>query len=108
LLEAAGLAIETDDLRALAWCVRELGHLASAEERHAEAVRLLSAAEDLRLALGTSFNPADPDELRESTARARASIGDPTFASLWGAPSGRVLSEAHARAVNALREAGGA
>lgn len=102
LQEAAQLAFEADTRRALAWCVRERGHLACAEQDFENGLRLLHAAENLRTALGMSFNPADPNELKRSLAAARTSLGDAVFATRWTALGGVSADAAYRFAIDLL------
>lgn len=85
LTQATTLALEIDDRRVQAWCIKEIGHLACAEGRFEQGMRLLSASESLRKALGISFSPADPDELDRDTALGKAALGDAGFAAAWTA-----------------------
>ena len=94
LTQAITLALEFDDRRVQAWCVKELGHLACAEDRFEAGVRLLSASESMKTALGISFSPADPEQLDGDAARAKSALGDAAFAAAWAA--GAALSTAEA------------
>jgi tetratricopeptide (TPR) repeat protein len=102
LKEAALLAIESDSKRALAWCARERGHLACAEHAFETGTRLLAAAEDLKLALGMSFNPADPEELTQCSAQARAALGNSAFDALWTSSGHLPLAEAYRKVTTLL------
>lgn len=102
LEEAALLAKEADSRRVLAWCARERGHLACVEQEWEVGIRLLAAAEALRLALGMSFNPADPAELNQRCLEARAVLGESLFDTLWAENSAFPPGEAYARVVARL------
>ena len=102
LEEATLLAIESDSKRALAWCARERGHLACAEHAFETGMRLLAAAEDLKLALGMSFNPADPEELTQCSAQARVALGDSAFDALWTSGMLLPLAEAYRKVTTLL------
>ncbi|MEO7715579.1 MAG: BTAD domain-containing putative transcriptional regulator [Capsulimonas sp.] len=94
LAQAMKLSVEIDDRRVQAWCVKELGHLTCAEGHFEPGVRLLSASESLRTTLGISFSPADPEQLAADTARAKAALGDATFAAAWAAGGALSASDA--------------
>jgi predicted ATPase len=97
LNEAIRYAVEAGERRLFPWCVRELGHVACAQKEYALGVRLLAAAESQRLSMGISFQPADPEELDRTAAKARASMGEIAFGAAWavgsGLPRTRILEE---------------
>jgi predicted ATPase/DNA-binding SARP family transcriptional activator len=103
LSEATRLAVSVGDRRVLAWCIKELGHLACAEGNMASGVRLLAAAESMRLALNFSFKPAGPTELARDIGLARVALGDAAVDAAW--TGGLLLSReaAVAEALSALK-----
>ena len=93
--ESATLANEIGERRLLAWCAKEMGHLACAQLWHALGVRLLSAAEALRSSMGISFKPAGPQEIAEDLAKARRVLGETGFAAAWAAGNGLSPTEVY-------------
>ncbi|MES2462483.1 MAG: tetratricopeptide repeat protein [Armatimonadota bacterium] len=97
LNEAIRYGVEAGERRLFPWCIRELGHVACAQNEYALGVRLLAAAESQRLSMGISFKPADPEELDRTAAQARAAIGEIEFGAAWAVGSGlsrtRILEE---------------
>jgi predicted ATPase/DNA-binding SARP family transcriptional activator len=90
LTEALNLALEMGDRRVQAWCIKEVGHLASALGDHSLATRLLSTAENLRITLNMSFKPAGPAEIARDRAKAEEALGKRYVEAAWA--SGTTLT----------------
>ncbi len=83
--EATLLASDVGNRRVLAHCVKELGHLACAEQEYPTGLRLLALSETLRKALGMSFRPADPEEIDRDTILLQAKLGSAEVGVAWSA-----------------------
>ena len=105
LRQAARTALEIDDQRVAAWCIKEFGHLACAENRWEIGLRLLAASESLRETLGTSFQPADPKELSRDVSLGCSVLGEAAFAAAWRIGSQWNAQEAYTQAIQAAEEA---
>ncbi len=102
LRPALTLAMEIDDRRVQAWCIKEFGHLLCARSQWQPGVRLLSASESLRQALGMSFSPADPGELSRDVSLAKTALGQSEFDAAWQAGSHWTSQEACAQAMQEI------
>ncbi|MCW3060191.1 MAG: putative ATPase [Capsulimonas sp.] len=76
--------------RVVAWCLKEMGHLAIALQQYALGLRLLSCAETMRAALGMSFKPLGPQDIGRDRAAAEQALGMADAVANWtvGASTG--------------------
>ena len=56
-------ALAHGERRSVAWCVKDMGHLAVALNYYPLGLRLLACAESLRIDIGMSFKPLGPQEI---------------------------------------------
>jgi non-specific serine/threonine protein kinase len=99
LEEATTMCYDVDNRRALAWCFKEIGHLLCAEGNYRQGLELLSASESLRLSLGITFHPADPEALSQEVLKARAALTEDEFSNAWSLGSRLTFKQAYAKAI---------
>ncbi|WP_420715741.1 hypothetical protein [Streptomyces sp. SBT349] len=91
--EGLAAARATGDPRAVALAREGLAGARALAGRHAEAVRLLSAAAGARAAVGAVLPPAEREDVPRVAAAPRRALGDEEFAEQWergGAAEGAV------------------
>ncbi|MBC8104510.1 MAG: tetratricopeptide repeat protein [Cytophagales bacterium] len=104
LREALRLAAATAERYVTAWCLKELGHLACAEENYHQGIYLLGVADALRYLLGITFKPADPEELEQDKRIAARTLGYPLVQRNWErgqeADTGRIVMALQNRTIS--------
>jgi tetratricopeptide (TPR) repeat protein len=98
--EALEIAVELDHTLLLPYCMINLAGVASAQERHELAARVLGAGDGLLGAAGLELNPGTAIEYRRHRANTEAALGRERFGDLY--ESGRTLGRDEA--VAAARE----
>lgn len=98
--EAARYAVEAGEQRLLPWCIRERGYLFCAQGDYERGIRLISAAESQRRAMGITFKPADPLELEQILSLARVALGEERCRGLWAVGSSLSLTSVYAEALH--------
>jgi len=102
--EALRICHELGERVAFSWCVKEIGHLACAEEDLRTGVFLLSASERLRISVGITFHPADPAALNQDILSAREMLPDGEFSSAWEQGSRLSFDQAYEAAMDWLKD----
>jgi predicted ATPase/DNA-binding winged helix-turn-helix (wHTH) protein len=83
LQESLELHYELEDRWRVASVLESLGGIAVEQKETERAVRLLGAAEALRLAVGTPLPPVEMEDRDRYLKLARSALGEKKFASLW-------------------------
>ncbi len=96
LEESFTSASKRNDVECVSDLLRDLAHLALAQQQYARAARLLGAEEKLREDSRTLLYPRDRSDYGGDVATARAFLGQKPFATLWA--EGRAMSPAEAAA----------
>jgi predicted ATPase/DNA-binding CsgD family transcriptional regulator len=98
--ESLTLRYEQGDKQSIASGLRGLASVAAATRQYTRAVRLWGAAEALREAIGAP-PPQNHARTQQSSAVARAALGEETFATAWASGRALTLAEAVAEALQA-------
>ncbi len=83
LAAACSNARARGERRVVAWCVKEMGHLAVALKQYVLGLRLLSCAEAMRVAIGMSFKPLGPQDIERDRAASEQALGFSEAAPNW-------------------------
>ncbi|MBC8102468.1 MAG: AAA family ATPase [Cytophagales bacterium] len=83
LAVAIRLLAKGGDRFAMAWYVKEMGHLAAKLRQHALSLRLMSCAEEIRAVIGISFEPLGPLEIERDRAAGEKALGTANAAAYW-------------------------
>jgi predicted ATPase/DNA-binding XRE family transcriptional regulator len=78
------------DKGGLVWCVEKLGQVMLGMKEEVKAVKLFSAAETIRVALGSTVDPFDQAQYQKDIAKLRNELGEDVFSTAWD--QGSVLS----------------
>ena len=83
LTTALGNTLAHGEQRNVAWCVKEMGHLAVAVNQYALGLRLLSCAENMRVSIGMSFKPLGPADIARDRLTCEQALGEAEAAANW-------------------------
>ena len=76
-------ALAHGERRSLAWCVKDMGHLAVAVKQYALGLRLLACAESLRVSIGMSFKPLGPQDIARDRLICEQALDNAEAAANW-------------------------
>jgi tetratricopeptide (TPR) repeat protein len=81
--EAADETLVSGETRVMAWCVKEMGHLAVDLRLYSIGMQLLSCAERMREEIGMSFKPFGPQDIERDRAAAFQHLGEMGAEANW-------------------------
>ena len=90
LKESVAVRKEIGDKGGLVWCLEKLGQVTFQKENPEKAVKIFSAAESIRAALGSVMDPFDLPEYDRNIASLRNQLGEEKFNTAWN--QGRTLT----------------
>jgi predicted ATPase/DNA-binding XRE family transcriptional regulator len=99
LKESIAIRKEISDKGGLVWCVEKSGQVMLGMKEEIKAVKLFSAAESIRAALGSTMDPFDQTQYQKDIAALRNGLGEETFNVTWNQGSLLTLEDAIAFAL---------
>jgi len=73
----------TGERRVVAWCLKEMGHLAIVLKQYTLGLRLLACAEAMRATIGMSFKPLGPQDIERDRTECEQALGISDAAANW-------------------------